>query len=104
MPKPSTRNDIQNETLCDRPPIEWANCRAVLREWQSTGRIPERFADSLVQLGLVVIDEAMGGLSANDRTRMICRRADIVESILVGLDRRGGTLLASPGKKVARRR
>ena len=104
MPRPDIRNGSQNETLCERAPIEWAHCRAALREWEHTGRVSGRLADLLVQLGLVVIDEAMGGRSADDHTRLICRRADLVESILVELDRSGATLPASPRKRVARRR
>jgi hypothetical protein len=98
------RNQFENETPCDRPPIQWENCRAALGEWENTGRIPERFVDPLIELAMLVIDAAVGGLDADARTRLICRRADLVESILVDLDRCGATPLARPRKKVARSR
>jgi hypothetical protein len=103
MPRTMSRNEVQNETVCD-PPIEWANCRLVLREWEDTGRIPERFVDSLVQFGLVVLAEAMGGLRADDRMHLICRRVDLAEAILVSLDRRGRALSVRTSKKSSRRR
>jgi hypothetical protein len=47
---------------------------------KSTRRIPERFVEPLIVLGIVVIDQAVGGLDAAGRTHLICRRTDLVES------------------------
>jgi hypothetical protein len=104
MSRPSTRNHIENDTLRDRPPIQWEKCRAELSKWKSTGRIPERFVELLMELGIVVINQAVGGLDAAGRTHLICRRTDLVESILADLDRCGRTPLSRARKKIARNR